>query len=128
MTDTESSNLKIILSIVAILLIVAVYFVFKDDDKSEDGEIINNQAESNNQETIAVVENLPIVQGKASVPQGFPIEIPIEKDRVFESANTLYPNQSAKQLSLSYNSSKTVAQKYTEYKEYLIKANSCHII
>ncbi len=66
-----------------------------------------------------MVENTPMVNGTLAVPAGFPRDIPLDRGEVLESATTQYPAQNARQLSVSYQSSKTAAQKYAEYKNYL---------
>ena len=63
-----------------------------------------------------------MVEGRVLVPQGFPEDIPVEVESIFESATTRYPKQSAKQLSLSYKTSSTMVEKYTEYKNHLTNA------
>ena len=69
-----------------------------------------------------VVKNTPMVNGIISVPVGFPQGIPLESGSLIESATTQYPGENIQQLSISYRSSKTIAQKYTEYKDYMNRA------
>ena len=66
-----------------------------------------------------VVENTSLINGTLSLPAGFPQDIPLEKGNLIESATTYYPEQNVRQLSISYQSSKTVTQKYAEYKNYM---------
>ncbi len=69
-----------------------------------------------------MVKNTPMVNGIISVPVGFPQGIPLESGSLIESATTQYPGENVQQLSISYRSSKTIAQKYTEYKDYMNQA------
>ena len=76
----------------------------------------------NNLSAVVTVENTPMVDGVLPVPPGFPPEIPLENGEILESATTWYPIEDVTQLSLSYRSSKTAAQKYAEYKNYMDQA------
>src|SRR3989344_4196668 len=71
---------------------------------------------------VSVVEKTPMSNGVLPAPKGLPQGIPLEGGKILESATTQYPGQNARQLSASYRSSKTVSQKYTEYKNYLLSA------
>ena len=71
------------------------------------------------QSQIVTVENTPTVDGALVVPAGFPPDIPLEEAEILESATTYYPNEKAKQLSVSYRSLKTITQKYAEYAAYM---------
>ena len=115
----QTSPIKIISTIVIILLIlVAGYFIFskytsptqKDSAVSDSTDSVTN---------IVTVENTPMVNGALVMPEGFPNDIPFEGGQISESATTRYPVQGAEQLSISYRSSKTVAKKYAEYKDYM---------
>lgn len=102
---------------IIILVLVAGYFLFV---RNRDlGKITRPLSNGNEESMKVVVENTPMVNGSLSLPSGFPIDIPIEKGSVLESVTTSYPEQKAKQLSVSYKSAKTVTQKYTEYKDYM---------
>src|SRR3989344_3423002 len=77
---------------------------------------------ASDQSAIVVVKNTPMVNGIISVPVGFPQGIPLESGSLIESSTTQYPGENVQQLSISYRSSKTIAQKYTEYKNYMERA------
>src|SRR3989344_6635915 len=62
---------------------------------------------SDEQRTV-VVENTSLINGTLSLPAGFPQDIPLEKGNLIKSATTYYPEQNVRQLSISYQSSKTV--------------------
>ena len=115
----QSQNTKIISAVVVIFLILGIGYVLFGKYRAP-GEV-NRQAsdDSDDQEFIVMVENTPMVNGTLSVPAGFPQDIPIEIGGVLESATTHYPAQDAEQLSVSYQSSRTIAQKYGEYKNYM---------
>lgn len=59
--------------------------------------------------------NTPSLFRSLELPEG----IPIENENVLESVITDFPEQNARQLSISYESRSTVAQKYSEYKDYM---------
>ncbi|MFZ2484427.1 MAG: hypothetical protein WAX80_00675 [Minisyncoccia bacterium] len=115
--ETEQ-NTKVVSAVVVIIIILfAGYFLMSKYDRSpeEPGNL-----EGTEQEPVSVVvENTQKVDGVLPAPSGFPTDIPTETGAVLESVTTSYPGQGAKQLSLSYRSSKTVTQKYTEYKNYM---------
>lgn len=117
----QSQNIKTISAVIVIVLIlVAGYFLF---GKNRSPEGVNQQVTGgNDQEPMVVVEKTPLVNGVLSIPTGFPEDIPIERSGILESATTQYPDQNAKQLSVSYRSSRTVTQKYAEYKNYISRA------
>ena len=119
----EPQNTKLILAIIVILLVLGIgYILFArySVPREENEEVASDL--SNDQGSMVVVENTPLVNGVLSVPAGFPQDIPLEKADIIESATTDYPDQNAKQLSVSYKSSKTIAQKYSEYKTYMTQA------
>ena len=111
-------------SIVALIvfLILVVSFVLSGKYRSSVQEDSLTSGGANDKPAMVVVENTPVVNGILSVPAGFPPDIPLEKGKILESATTQYPEQNARQLSVSYQSSKTVAQKYAEYKTYMSQA------
>ena len=118
----ESQHLKTIFAIIAIgvILVLGYFLLIKNK-----GSLSIKPSGSSEQETKpmnVVVENTPVVGGALSAPRGFPQEIPFEQKGLVESAITYFPDQGAQQFSLSYNSSKSVATKYTEYKKYMQKA------
>ena len=82
----------------------------------------NVTSDANTEATDPIVETTKVVNGITPAPTGFPSDIPIEAGAILESNTTYYPDQNAEQLTLSYKSTKTVTQKYTEYKNYLTKA------
>jgi hypothetical protein len=78
---------------------------------------------TDNLSAVVTVENTLMVNGILPVPQGFPEDIPLESGEIVESATTYYPDQNAKQLSVSYRSAKTMVEKYAEYKDYMNQAD-----
>lgn len=118
----QSQNTKIILAIVTIVLILGLGYVLLGKYRAP--REANQQASRADEarQFAVVVENTPITNGTVIAPEGFPEEIPIETSGILESATTRYPAQNAKQLSINYNSTKTIAQKYAEYKNYMTKA------
>lgn len=112
---TQNKNLQTISAVVIVLLVLgAGYFLFQKYKTPAD---IGNQ-----EPMVVVVENTQMINGVIAAPAGFPQDIPFEKGHILESAVTRYPEQNAKQLSVSYQSPKTVAQKYAEYKNYMGQA------
>src|SRR3989344_4707394 len=120
MEPSQSSNTKVILAAVIILVVLGVGYVWFGNRVP--GGVGQESSGNGDQETMVVVENTPMVNGILDVPKGFPQDIPVETSGILESSTTHYPEQNAQQWSVSYQSSKTVAQKYTEYKTYLTQA------
>jgi len=123
----QPQQIKTISAIVIVLLVLGVGYVLyaKYRAPRDENQQVSNSSDNaggNQKPMKVVVENSPVVNGALSVPIGFPKDIPIEKGVILESATTNYPDQKAEQLSLSYRSSKTIAQKYAEYKDYMSRA------
>jgi len=119
----QSQNIKTISTIVVIVLVLGVGYLFLG--KSNAPGKINSRVSSDNngqKPMDVVVEKASVVNGTLSVPAGFPQDIPLERGGVLDGATTQYPGKNAKQFSISYKSSKTVTEKYTEYKNYMTKA------
>lgn len=75
------------------------------------------------EEIPAVVEyTQKTAEGLTPAPAGFPQDIPVEQEQIFESLSITYPGLSVKQLSVSYLTSKEVSEKYAEYRNYLTSA------
>jgi len=70
----------------------------------------------------AEVAYTPLENNAVVAPKGLPSDLPIEKGSIIESATTNYPDQNATQLSISYESAKSLDLKYAEYKSYMEKA------
>lgn len=116
--NTTNTKRNSIIALV-VFLILAIGFVLSGKYRNPVQEDSPTFGSTNDKPAIVVVENTPMVNGTLSVPTGFPPDIPLEKGKILESAATHYPDQNAQQLSISYRSSKTIAQKYTEYKNYM---------
>ena len=109
-----------ILPIIFVLLIIGGLYVLYVWMSGVDKTIpVDEPASSTNQSDIVTVKNTPLVRGSLTTPPGFPEDIPIEAGQILESATTNYPNSKIEQLSLSYHSSKTVNQKFDDYKKYM---------
>lgn len=119
MEQSQNINTKIISAIVVILLVLGVGYILLGKDRVPEG--INQQVPvgNGNKKPVVVVENSPMVNGMLSVPAGFPQDVPLEKGSVLESTTIHYPEQNAEQLHVSYQSSRTVAQKFAEYRDYM---------
>ncbi len=116
----QSQKIKTSSAIIVIVLILVAGYLSLGKFRAPGGVDQQLPARSNNQEPmIVVVENTPTVNGILPAPVGFPQVIPLERERILESATTEYPDQNARQLSVSYLSSRTIAQKYAEYKNYI---------
>ena len=117
----ESQHIKTIYTIVAVLVIVGIgYFIFTKNWTTLPTQTPTS-SKSDETPINVVVKNAPIVNGALSTPLEFPQEIPFEKAGIIESAITEFPDQGTKQFTLSYNSTKTMAAKYAEYKNYMQK-------
>lgn len=116
----QSQNIKTISAIVIILLVLGAGYVWfgKYNTPREVNQQVSDSRDSQ-KPMIVTVKNTPMVNGTFSVPAGFPQDIPLESGSLVESATTQYPAENAQQLSASYQSSKTVAQKYSEYRNYM---------
>ena len=120
----QSSQIKTISAIIIILLVLGAGFLLflKYRTSSLNQENSPTSGGTNGGPATVVVKNTPMVNGIISVPVGFPQGIPLESGSLIESATTQYPGENVQQLSISYRSSKTIAQKYTEYKDYMNQA------
>ena len=120
----QSSQIKTISAIIIILLVLGAGFLLflKYRTSSLNQENSPTSGGTNGEPATVVVKNTPMVNGIISVPVGFPQGIPLESGSLIESSTTQYPGENVQQLSISYRSSKTIAQKYTEYKDYMNQA------
>ena len=120
----QPPQIKTISAIIIILLVLGAGFLLflKYRTSSLNQENLPTSGGTNGEPAIVVVKNTPMVNGIISVPVGFPQGIPLESGSLIESATTQYPGENFQQLSISYRSSKTIAQKYTEYKNYMERA------
>lgn len=105
------TNTKIIPTVAIILLVLGASYIFYE-----------KYSPSNDGSGVVMVKNTPVVNGVLRVPEGFPQDIPLDGEKIIESATTQYPDQDTQQLSVSYQSSGTIAQKYAEYRAYLNQA------
>ncbi|KKW02014.1 MAG: hypothetical protein UY36_C0013G0004 [Parcubacteria group bacterium GW2011_GWA1_49_11] len=116
----QPSQTKTISALVVILLILGVGFLLLTKYRvSLNQENLPTSSNVGDEQVTVVVKNTPMVNGITSAPTGFPRDIPLESGNLTESATTQYPRENARQLSLSYLSLKTIAQKYAEYKNYM---------
>ena len=119
----QPPQIKIVSAIVIVLVILGVGFLLLTKyHVSLNQENLPTSGHVDDEQVTVVVENTPVVNGALSAPAGFPRDIPLESDNLTESATTQYPRENARQLSLSYLSLKTIAQKYAEYKTYMNQA------
>ncbi|KKT14881.1 MAG: hypothetical protein UW76_C0037G0002 [Parcubacteria group bacterium GW2011_GWF2_44_8b] len=120
----QPPQIKTISAIIIILLVLGAGFLLflKYRTSSLNQENSPTSGGTNGEPATVVVKNTPMVNGIISVPVGFPQGIPLESGSLIESATTQYPGENVQQLSISYRSSKTIAQKYTEYKDYMNQA------
>lgn len=117
----QSKNIKTVSVIVILLILVVGYVLFRKYPAPNQENLLTSDSVDDRSATV-IVENTPMVNGTFSVPTGFPLDIPLERDGILESATTRYPGQNARQSSISYRSSRTLAQKYTEYRDYMRQA------
>ena len=116
----QSQNKKTISALVVIVLVLLLgYFLYSKYRASNEGVTPTAISE---QPRKVEVENTATVNGVLPAPAGLPSDIPLEGGAMLESVTTKYPEQNAEQLSLNYHSSKSVADKYAEYKAYMQKA------
>lgn len=111
MEPQQSSKAKTLITIVVIVLILGVAYL-----------LINSLSKVDNTPEVVEIENAEFVDGVFQAPEGFPTDIPLEQSNILESVTTNYPELGARQLSLTYESSQTVDEKYVEYKDYLTNA------
>lgn len=122
MEPDQPQNKNRVTTIIAILLVLGAGYALFRGYGVPTKEISPASAENNNGFGMVTVENTPLVGGVLVAPPGFPQDIPIETGKILDSATTRYPEQNAEQLSVSYQSLKTVAQKFAEYKDYMNRA------
>lgn len=119
--EQQPHNTKTILIVVVILLIIGLGYALSKGKGIKGGDPLDSENVDNTPEVV-VIEDTSAVDGVTPPPAGFPSDIPIETGVVLESSTTHYPELNARQLSLSYQSTKNVSEKYTEYKNYLNQA------
>ncbi len=120
-TPSQGPDKKTLIAVVVVLVILAAGYLLATKYDKRMGIKDGDKAS----ETIPLevsVTHTERVNGVLPPPPGFPSDIPVEKTDIRESATTQYPTLDAKQLSLNYQTSKTVAQKLTEYRDYMKKA------
>lgn len=117
MKQGESQKQRTVLLLVIIIAVLAVGYLL-----SGKYPVFDFDGNTNNLSAVVTVENTPMVNGALPLPRGFPQDIPIEDSEIVESSTTYYPAQNADQLSVSYRSTKTIWQKYAEYKDYMNQA------
>ena len=116
----NTQNTKTVLLVVAILLVLGASYLLLGKERIPGESSQQVPIPSDNQKPVmVVVKNTPMINGAVSAPVGFPQDVPLENGSLIESATTEYPRENAQQLSLSYQSSKTIAEKYAEYKKYM---------
>lgn len=112
----QSQKTRTLTAVLLIVLVLGVGYILSSKYRASQGGESVPLAE---QPRKIEVENTAMVNGFLPAPAGLPSDIPIEGDRVLESVTTKYPEQNAEQLSLNYQSQKSVAEKYAEYKQYM---------
>ena len=115
----QQEQTKTLTAISILLVVIALgYLIFIKYDKNEESP--DNNLNTNAEQITE--EHTSTVNGILLAPKDFPESIPFEGGNVTESVTTVYPDQKIRQLTASYLSSKTVSQKYAEYKDYMTKA------
>ena len=121
----QPPQIKTISAVIIIFLVLGAGFLlflkYRTFPNPEDSLTINPSTSlgTNDEPKTVLVENTPMIDGALSLPGGFPQDIPLETGNLIESATTYYPEQNVRQLSLSYWSSRTMTEKYAEYKNYM---------
>lgn len=118
--ESQSQNIKTISVIVIILLVLGVGYVLFGKYHVSNQEVLplTSSGIDNKSDTVTV-KNTPRVNGILPLPAGFPQDIPVESGGLIGSSITEYPAENAQQLSASYRSSKTISEKYSEYRNYM---------
>lgn len=118
--EQKGPDKKTILAVVVVLLVLALAYLVAT--KYDSKKVMEDAEKAKETEPLdVVVSYTERVNGVLPTPPGFPTDIPVEKTDVVESAVTDYPTLGAKQLSLNYQTSKTVAAKLAEYRDYMKK-------
>ena len=120
MEQEQPQQIKTISTVVVILLALgAGYVLFAKYRPFLSQANLPTSESTNDQSATVMVKNTPMVNGTILAPRGFPPDIPLESSNLTESATTEFPGENVRQLSVSYQSSKTVAEKYAEYRNYM---------
>ncbi|MBI2065550.1 MAG: hypothetical protein HYT68_00555 [Candidatus Zambryskibacteria bacterium] len=117
----QLQNTKTILLVVAVLLVLGLGYILLSGKYQSQIKRTPTSVGADNS-AIVTVKNTPMVNGALPVPDGFPPEIPLESSVIVDSATTHYPEINALQLSVSYESQRTIAEKYAEYLSYMQQA------
>lgn len=116
----QPQQIRTISTIVIILLVLgAGYVLFAKYRPSLNQGNLPISGSVDDKLATVMVKNTPMVNGVIPAPRDFPPDIPLESGNLTESATTEFPGESAQQLSVSYQSSRTIAQKYAEYRNYM---------
>ena len=117
----HSQKIKTSSAVVIIVLVLFLGYILLTKYHPVSNLKTNTQTDTNpsNQFMKVELERTPMVNNTLGAPAGFPQSIPLEQSNITESVTTNFPELKAKQLSLTYQSVKTVTQKYAEYKNYL---------
>lgn len=121
MESQQTQKIKTVTSIIVILLVIGVGYVLFTNYPFEINKLTTPDEENGGVPNI-VIEKTPVANGELPAPSGLPKDIPIESSNILESITTKFPDQGMIQSSVSYLSSKTSIEKYSEYKAYLAKA------
>lgn len=116
----QNSHKTLIYSIIAlVILLVVVVFLATISKKSPNGKI--DKPEVTKENVVVSKVDLNSASGKDKLPQGFPTFIPVETSDAFESYSASYPERKLTQYTVSYKTSKSVADKYDEYLSFMTK-------
>ncbi len=115
----QSQKIKISSAVITIVLVLTLGYILFNKYRTPAETSLKVSNDTDSQPMKVEVENTQMVSGVLSAPAGFPSDIPLEKENILESVTTNFPENNARQLSVSYQSSRTVAQKYAEYKKYM---------
>ena len=114
MEETKQKS-KIILALGALLLFALLYYFINSVYIGKSEDYVATNEDTNNE---VIIQNTAMVGGALPAPSGLPSNLPIENGAIQESVTVTYPTKNAKQLSVSYRTTRSVEEKYAEYKKY----------
>jgi len=108
MEENNHKGLFIALGVI-ILVVLVFFFIFYGKSGSSDGEI-----------NVSLNEiDISSVSEEEKLPEGFPKDVPVELSNIEDSYSAVYEDDGFTQNSITYTSSKTIAEIYSEYEGFM---------
>jgi len=120
-SETKGKNIAVLL--VVLLFVVGIVYFFLNKSILSPAPL-PPQVEEKSEEAFEIKHKYVMGESASSskVPPGFPTEIPIEEENIIESYSVEHKNRSLTQYTVSFNTSRTPGQVYSDYEKYMTEA------